>query len=429
MKFDIARQPLVPAFLTLLLLTVVMVWGAGEPLPTAAVPASELTSGVTSDETAEPTPNETSGETSGVTSDETSDVTAEPTPGVTSGETSGEASVVTSEPVPGVISGETSGVTSGETSGEASGKISEPAPGVDSGEDSELAVRMPATLLHQLQTAHPTLTRWIGALLILLGGLGASRLALRTNLYAVSSCLTLPLYGIGIAAAGLRGDWLADLTACTLLVFALRNYCRSFGNGYRFDALFRASLYLGTLLLLRAALLPLLLLLPLAALIFRRTLREVVVACAGLLLPAAALCYVNWGCGGSFTAPLLELAPTLCGGAPLALLPRLAAPEALPHTIFSGAITLLALFAAFHARAELLSIGMKPRFVLIYLIITLLVLVLLLGSPDATPADTMLLAVPAALLIPFTAVRITPRIVGTIYLLLVAAAFGIAFIQ
>ena len=421
MKFDIARQPLVPAFLTLLLLTVVMVWGAGEPLPTAAEPDSELVSevasGETSSKTSGPAPGMASGEASGETSRVTSGETSGPAPGVTSGETS--------EPTPGVASGvtpeETSEPASRVTSGEISEEISEVSPG--------LVVRMPATLLHQLQTAHPALTRWIGALLILLGGLGASRLALRTNLYAVSSCLTLPLYGIGIAAAGLRGDWLADLTACTLLVFALRNYCRSFGNGYRFDALFRASLYLGTLLLLRAALLPLLLLLPLAVLIFHRTLREVVVACVGLLLPAATLCYVNWGCGGSFTAPLLELAPTLCGSAPLALLPRLAAPEALPHTIFSGAISLLALFAAFHARAELLSIGMKPRFVLIYLIITLLVLVLLLGGPDATPADTMLLAVPAALLIPFTAVRITPRIVGTIYLLLVAAAFGITFIQ
>ena len=413
MKFDIARQPLVPAFLTLLLLTAVMVWGAGEPLPSAAGPTSELASGVTPGETSEPASGVASGKTSepasGETSRETSGVTSEPVSGVASG--------VTSEPASGVTSGVTPGVTPGVTSG------------INSGVNSGLAVRMPATLLHQLQVAHPALTRWIGALLILLGGLGASRLALRTNLYAVSSCLTLPLYGIGIAAAGLRGDWLADLTACTLLVFALRNYCRSFGNGYRFDALFRASLYLGTLLLLRAALLPLLLLLPLAVLIFRRTLREVVVACVGLLLPAAALCYVNWGCGGSFTAPLLELAPTLCGGAPLALLPRLAAPEALPHTIFTGAITLLALFAAFHARAELLSIGMKPRFILVYLIVTLLVLVLMLGGPDATPADTMLLAVPAALLIPFTAVRITPRIVGTIYLLLVAAAFGIAFIQ
>lgn len=349
MKFDIARQPLVPAFLTLLLLTVVMVWGAGEPLPPAAEPAS--------------------------------------------------------------------GAVSGAVSSAASGAA------------SELAVRMPATLLDLFQTAHPALTRWIGALLILLGGLTATRLTLRMNLYAVSTCLTLPLYGIGIAAAGLRGTWLTDLTACTLLVFALRNYCRSFGNGYRFDALFRASLYLGTLLLLHAALLPLLLLLPLAVLIFRRTLREVVVACAGLLLPAATLCYVNWGCGGSFTAPLLELAPTLCGGAPLALLPRLVTPEALPHTILSGAITLLALLAAFHARTELLSIGMKPRFVLVYMTVTLLVLVALLGGPDATPADTMLLAVPAALLIPFTAVRINPRIVSTIYPLLVAASLGIALMQ
>lgn len=344
MKFDIARQPLVPAFLTLLLLTVVMLWGAGEPLHASP----ENTAAGTIAETA---------------------------------------------PIPG------------------------------------LQLRMPATLLHLFQTAHPALTRWIGALLILLGGLSITRLALRANLYTVSTCLALPLYGVGIAAAGLRGDFLTNLTACTLLVLALRNYCRSFGNGYRFDALFRASLYLGTLLLLRASLLPLLLLLPLAVLIFRRTLREAAVACAGLLLPAAAICYVNWGCGGDFIAPLRALAPSICNGVPLALLPRLTAPDEIPHTILTALTALLALFATLHIRAEYLSVGIKPRFILIFIAILLLLLILSLGGPDATPADRMLLAVPTAILIPFSCVRIHRNLADLLCVLLFTAAVTISILQ
>ena len=41
MKFDIARQPLVPAFLTLAALAVVAMWSAGGPAVSTAVQAGD----------------------------------------------------------------------------------------------------------------------------------------------------------------------------------------------------------------------------------------------------------------------------------------------------------------------------------------------------------------------------------------------------
>ena len=94
------------------------------------------------------------------------------------------------------------------------------------------------------------------------------------------------------------------LVANTLLAFSVKNFARSFCNGYAFDALFRASLYLGILLLTAPAALPLVALLPLAIILFHRTLRESVVALAGFLLPILAFGYVNWGARRRFHRPL-----------------------------------------------------------------------------------------------------------------------------
>ncbi len=330
MRFDIARQPFVPAFLTLLALTVVAMWGGGMPLGTGA----DLLSGSSA------------------------------------------------APLAGV------------------------------------AVGIPRDLLLQFQQAHPIWTKWIGALLLLSGGLNAGRLAASTNLYAVSSCLTIPLYGIAACIAGFGSEPLAALAACLLLVLAIKNFCRSFGNGYRFDALFRASLYLGLLPLLRPALLPLVLLLPLAVRIFRRTLREAAVALAGLLLPIAAYSYVNWAAGGELLAPAIHIGTAFASGVPFALFLRTPLHSLIP----AGCIALFGLFAALHVLSDLYTIGMKPRFILIFNAIALLLIILLLGGPDAARNDATLIAVPASLLIPFSFVRINRAIVWPLYLLLVALA-------
>lgn len=331
MRFDIARQPFVPAFLTLFALTVIAMWGLGAPVA-AETAASAL-----------PNP-----------------ATALP----------------------------------------------------------DLAIDMPQNLLLQFQLAHPGWAKWIGGLLMMLGGLHLGRLTVSTNLYGVGSCLAIPLYGITLCMAGFGPEYLTALTEAFLLALVIRNYSRSFGNGYRFNALFRASLALGLLLLLRPALLPLVLLLPTAVWIFRRTLRETTVAGVGLLLPVAAWCYVNWGAGGTLAAPLLHIAADFTAGSPLALFLRTPLYELIP----AGCVLLLGLFSALHVLSEFYTTGMKPRFIFIYNMIAMLLITLLLGGPDAARSDVGLIAVPASLLLPFSFVRINRAIIWPLYLLLAAAA-------
>ena len=235
----------------------------------------------------------------------------------------------------------------------------------------------------------------------------------------------IPLYAIVACGIATGGNYLAGFAASMLLALATKNYCRAFCNGYGFDAIFRASLYLGLMPLVYAPGLPMLLLLPLAVLLFRRTLREVAVATAGLLLPVFTACYVSWGTGAEFTAPLIKLGQSAIEGMPLHLF--LDIP--LPALVMEGGIVLLDLTALFFFLADIYAAGTKPRFILFYNIGILILPLAVLCSPAATPEAFALLAVPSAILIPVFFVRIHRGIALPVYLIFLAAAFAGIFLQ
>ena len=144
--------------------------------------------------------------------------------------------------------------------------------------------------LARFQAAYPVWSKFAAGFMLLFAGMCTGRISIRYNLYTVGTCLPIPLYAIVACGIATGENYLAGFAASMLLALATKNYCRAFCNGYGFDAIFRASLYLGLMPLVYAPALPLLLLLPLAVLLFRRTFREVVVATAGLLLPIFTAC-------------------------------------------------------------------------------------------------------------------------------------------
>lgn len=287
-----------------------------------------------------------------------------------------------------------------------------------------MMIRFPGEWLADFEAHHPGGSRWIGGLLILFTGLCIGRLTARNNLYSVGTCLAIPLYGILLCGIG-DGAFLSSCAAPALLALATKNYARSFRNGFGFDAIFRASLYLGLLPLVAPAALPLLLLLPLAVQLFRRTLRELTVALAGVLLPLFVLCYINWGVGGDFAAPLLLLGRLLtCGPLPTpeALLP-------LPKLLFTGAAVVLGLLSTLFVFADRYAVGTKPRFILLFACITLILACGSLCSPAATAETVTLLAVPVTLLLPFLFVRVRRPIAAPLYAALLAVAVANVILQ
>ena len=279
--------------------------------------------------------------------------------------------------------------------------------------------------LARFQAAYPVWSKFAAGFMLLFTGMCAGRITIRYNLYTVGTCLPIPLYAIVACGIATGGNYLAGFAASMLLALATKNYCRAFCNGYGFDAIFRASLYLGLMPLVYAPALPLLLLLPLAVLLFRRTFREVVVATAGLLLPIFTACYVSWGSGAEFTAPLVTVGQSAIEGMPLQLF--LDIP--LPALVMAGGIVLLDLTALFFFLADIYAAGTKPRFILFYNIGILVLALTLLCSPAATPEAFALLAVPSAILIPVFFVRIHRGMALPVYLFFLAAAFAGIFLQ
>lgn len=281
-----------------------------------------------------------------------------------------------------------------------------------------LALPMPGELLAHFESAHPVWAKAAAVLLLLIAGTTTGRFTIRYNLYSVGTCAAVPLVGIVACGAAAEGCPLSGFAATALMALSLKNFCRAYRSGYGFDALFRATLYLGALVLLTPAALPLVLLLPTAAMLFDRTLREVFVAAAGLLLMPLLLCYVNWGAGGSFAAPLAELAGSYAG-MPCEML-RSRPPLSL---LLPGGALLCSIVSLYAFFTDIYAVGNKQRSMLLFNAIALLVAVLLLCSPAAAPRDLVLPAVPAAVLIPYFLVRTRRFLASALYLLLLAGAF------
>ena len=279
--------------------------------------------------------------------------------------------------------------------------------------------------LTRFQAAYPVWARLAAGFMILFTGMCTGRIAIRYNLYGVSTCLPIPLYAVVACGIFSGGNYLTAFAASMLLALAAKNYCRSYCNGFGFDAIFRASLYIGLLPLVATAAAPLLILLPLAVMLFRRTLREVAVAVAGLLLPALTLCYVNWAAGGEFLAQVAEPGSAFIAGTPLSLF--LSTP--VQNLVLPGAVFLLDLTALLFFLSDIHALGTKPRLIFIFNISVLLLTAAALCGPAATPATVALAAVPSAVLLPFMFVRIHRAIALPLYLLLLASAVISAVLQ
>ncbi len=288
-----------------------------------------------------------------------------------------------------------------------------------------LAIQSAEELLCRFQTVCPLWASWIGGVLMLFTGLILGRLTIRYNLYSVGTCLPIPLYGAFVAGLIAGPYCLSSIIAATLLALSVRNFSRAFCNGYGFDAIFRASMYLGMLILVAPASLPLILLLPTAVILFHRTLRETVVALAGLLLPILAYGYVNWGAGGDFTSPFILAWEAYVNGSPLD------AVEALPlqNLIFFGLVFLLDVVALFYFLADSFAAGNKPRTIFSFQIGLFVLFIPTMINPVSTTSGLLLAAVPSAVLIPFLLVRIHRLPTLILYLLILAGGIAIRFMQ
>lgn len=278
--------------------------------------------------------------------------------------------------------------------------------------------------LEHFQALHPTLARWIGGFLMIYTGASLGRLTLRYNLYGTGTCLAIPLYGLAMIGTIQSGQYLTDIVVSMLLMLSVKNLCMSYRNGFGFDRIFRSTLFFALLLMTEPATLPLLLLFPVAARRFRRTIRELIVALGGLLLPFAVLCYVNWGLGGELLAPLQVFVGMLTDGE----LGTALLNSTLIERIYLGTLIVLNLVAYALFRTNSYNVSIKARHILLLISALLLLTLLTAAFAPAVGVQIALLTIPTTLLVPVLFIRLHQPIAQTLYPLLVAGALAALFI-
>ena len=272
------------------------------------------------------------------------------------------------------------------------------------------------------QSAHPSWSHLFALIFILYTGLSLGRLSVRYNLYAGSCYLAIPLFGMAACGIVCGPDYLTQYLAALLLALSFKHFCVAFRNGYGFGGLFRASFYLGILILISTPAIPLLLLLPLAVFLFRRTLRELAVALFGLLLPAFALCYIGWALGGDFAAPLIDLFTALYTHIGLPAEP-LHSTRTIAPLLAAGILTLLTVTALAIQLQNIYAVSQKARLILVFSICTYFLSLPTLFLPSAPAATAVFAAIPTALLLPVFFVRTQREFTLAIYLLLLLCTF------
>lgn len=269
-------------------------------------------------------------------------------------------------------------------------------------------------LLGEFQLAAPIWSKMIAALLLLFSGIRVGRFGVRYNLYPVATSLPIPLYGVVACGILIGQNWLPEFAAAFVLLLSARSFFAGCRNGYAIGLAFRGALFLGLLPLIYAPALPLPLLVLPAALCFRRTLREVLVAVCGALLPLLTLCYLTWAMGGDFLEPLRRAGENMMSDSGFHLLKD----TPLTGAILAGIVLVTVFGAIVFSIAHFRRLGRRAKAILVYTILLWATTCVLAFLPSATAGLMALIALPAAILMPQTFIRIPPPVATLLYVLL-----------
>lgn len=289
----------------------------------------------------------------------------------------------------------------------------------------ELPIAPLGGYLALFEAAYPTIAGWIAGFLMLVAGATLTRITIRYNLYAVNTCLALPLYGVVMCGAVMGGSALTAVVGSLLMTWSVKNICLGYRNGFGFDRLFRGAMWLSILILVIPAAAPLFLALPLAATQFRRTTRESVVALCGFLLPPVALCYLNWAWGGDFLTPMTALYRLFLQGEWLGAI----IGSSLVDRIFCCTLAALTAFAALLFTVNSYVLNTKARHVLHFVCQLWLLSFALFVEPATSVALLGVFAVPCTLLLPVFFIRIHYSMARLLYPLIVLVAVASLFFR
>ena len=275
------------------------------------------------------------------------------------------------------------------------------------------------------QSASPIWGWVLSAVVVMLSSVMVGRMATSFGLYRTRTTISIPLYAVVACGIFISTNSLATALAAYSVVLLMRYLCGGSMRGADLNFAFYAGVCAGVATMLYAPSVLFVLLLPVAIVMFGLAWREVVVMFAGLLLPVAANCYIGWLCGADFLAPVEVLFESIALSS--GYLPWRS--ESVVALLMMGLLSFAVVCGVATFVGDTRSVAIRPRTIFVFNIVALALAIAAFAMPSATVGVYMLVAAPAALLIPFLLLHLRDRVADLIiilFLILMVVHFFIA---
>ena len=280
----------------------------------------------------------------------------------------------------------------------------------------ELVVGGMATLgewIDSFQSSRPVLGWIASALVVMMSSVAVGRMATSFGLYRVRTTISIPLYAVVACGIFISTNSLATALAAYAVVMLMRYLCSGYMRGESLNCALYAGICAGIAPMFYAPSAVFVLLLPIAIVMFGLAWREVVVMLVGLLLPAAASCYVGWLCSGEFWTPVTALFEAMA--LPSGYTPW--ASESVVALLMMGLLLFSVVCGVATFVGDTRSVAVRPRTIFVFNIVALALAIVAFVIPSTTVGSYMLVAAPVALLIPFLLLHLRDKVSDLIVIL------------
>jgi hypothetical protein len=274
---------------------------------------------------------------------------------------------------------------------------------------------LPGVWVDAFQSKHPFWGVLFSALTVASIATTLGRATSAFGLYKTRTTITIPLYAIVACGIFIASDSLAVVVSVYFVGQMMRYLCGVYVRGTDLNYAFYAGICAALSPLFYAPVLPILLLVPIAMAMFGLSWREIVVMVAGLLLPLSTLCYVGWLCGDEFISPATAFADAVIAPSHYTLW----ASESVVALMQMGVLLFLVCCGVVSFWGDTHSVAVRPRTIIVFYIISFIISCTAFAMPSATAGLLMLVALPAAVLMPIVLLRLGDRISNLVVIALV----------
>lgn len=274
---------------------------------------------------------------------------------------------------------------------------------------------LPGLWVDAFQSRFPVWGTLISAVIVAVISITLGRLTSAFGLYQARTTISIPLYVVVACGIFIASDSLAVTLSAYFAMLMVRYLCGGYVRGTDLNYAFYAGICAALAPMFYAPAVSLVLLLPVAILMFGLSWREIVVMIAGLAIPLVVICYGNWFCGGTFSAPAIDLYDAVIRSNDYTLW----GSESVVALAMMGFSLFVVFCGILSFAGDKRSVGVRPRTILAFHIVTFVVACATFALPSATAGVLMLVALPASVLMPEVLVRLRDGMSNLIIIFLV----------